>query len=88
MLTSFFTKVISVFMSFFLSIGAFFGIVEAPERVEDQNKIKNVIYLIGDGMGFNHLEKTKNERGVSLTMDSFEFQAEQLLQQVSEQATV
>lgn len=87
MLTSFFTKVISVFMSFFLSIGVFFGIVEAPERVEDQNKIKNVIYLIGDGMGFNHLEKTKNERGVSLTMDSFEFQGSSRTRSLSSSVT-
>lgn len=33
--------------------------------------IKNVIFLIGDGMGFNHLEKAKQERSISLAMDTF-----------------
>ena len=72
MLNSFFTKLVSFFMSIILAIGAFFGSGEAPEQnVEPTREIKNVIYLIGDGMGFNHLEKTKTERDVTLVMDSF-----------------
>ena len=87
MLTSFFTKIVSVIMSFFLSIGAFFGISEAPGQTENPDTIKNVIYLIGDGMGFNHLEKTKNERGVSLTMESFEFQGSSKTRSLSSSVT-
>ena len=59
MLGSLFQKIISFFMSIILSIGGFFGFGEVPEQPKE---IKNVIYLIGDGMGFNHLEKTKKER--------------------------
>lgn len=66
---SIFSKIISFFMSILLAIGNLFGI-SLP--AEEPKEIKNVIYLIGDGMGFNHLEKTKDERGISLIMDSFE----------------
>ncbi len=73
MLTSFFTKVAAFFMSILLAIGSIFGITQEPEQnPDDQRQIKNVIYLIGDGMGFNHLEKTKSERDIDLVMDTFE----------------
>ncbi len=75
-------KFASVIMSFILSFGTTFGIfvpatTTAPEDYLDSN-IKNVIYLIGDGMGFNHLEKAKNERNIKLTMDTFEFKGESM----------
>ena len=75
-------KFASVIMSFIMSFGTTFGIfvpanTTAPEDYLDSN-IKNVIYLIGDGMGFNHLEKAKNERNIELTMDTFEFKGESM----------
>lgn len=44
-------------------------------QAESTNKIKNVIYFIGDGMGFNSIEKTKAETGASLAMDTFKVKA-------------
>ena len=75
-------KFASVIMSFIMSFGTTFGIfvpatTTSPEDYLDSN-IKNVIYLIGDGMGFNHLEKAKNERNIELTMDTFEFKGESM----------
>ena len=62
-------KILSFFMSIFIALGNFFGFDIQPEEPKE---IKNVIYLIGDGMGFNHLEKTKADKGIKLTMDKFE----------------
>ena len=88
MLTSFFSKVISVIMSILLSIGVFFGIAEDPaKKPDDGNQIKNVIYLIGDGMGFNHLEKTKKERSTTLVMDSFEIRGSSKTRSLSSSVT-
>ncbi len=63
------SKLIAFILSILVTIGNFFGISIQPEEPKE---IKNIIYLIGDGMGFNHLEKTKDERGISLIMDTFE----------------
>ncbi len=72
-----FTEIMAVLMSFILSIGSTLGIYAPPVTNDSSyyynDEIKNVIYLIGDGMGFNHLEKAKNERDIVLTMDTFDF---------------
>ena len=47
------------------------GSQKAPEEYD---QVKNVIYLIGDGMGPLHLEKAKQERNISLVMDTFEYE--------------
>ncbi len=65
----FFEKIIAFFMSILLTISNFFGI---SAWFDQPKEIKNVIYLIGDGMGYNHLEKVKDETGAVLVMDSFE----------------
>lgn len=39
-------------------------------KQETEKEINNVIIMIGDGMGENHLEKTKQERGIELVMDT------------------
>lgn len=64
-------------MAFIMTFCTTFGIFK-PSTTKDasyyrNDNIKNVIYLIGDGMGFNHLEKAKLERDTTLVMDSFEF---------------
>lgn len=87
MLTSFFTKIVSFFMSFFLFIGGLLGTTQTPDKPEDETKIKNVIFLIGDGMGFNHLEKTKLERNTSLVMDSFDFKGSSKTRSLSSSVT-
>ncbi len=74
MLREFLSPVIATLTSIFLSISALFGVAEAPVRTPDSfENVKNVIYLIGDGMGPLHLEMAKAERGITLTMDTFEY---------------
>lgn len=82
--TSFFAKIIAFFMSIFIAIGNFFGI-NIPQ--EQPKEIKNVIFLIGDGMGYNHLEKTKAERGITLVMDSFEIKGSSRTASLSDEIT-
>ena len=66
----------SAVMALVMFVGTTFGLfvpstTSAAENYFDEN-VKNVIFLIGDGMGFNHLNKTKNERSIELTMDEFD----------------
>lgn len=83
---SFFTKIIAFFMSVFLAIGSFLGITDSSADKKPA-EIKNVIYLIGDGMGFNHLEKTKLERETTLVMDSFEVKGSSKTRSLSSSVT-
>ncbi len=74
-----------------MMVGTTFGLfvpatTSAPEDYLDGN-IKNVIYLIGDGMGFNHLEKAKNERNIKLTMDTFDYKGESMTRSFSNAVT-
>ena len=54
-------------MAAIMFILSLFGIGSKPE----DNKIKNVIFLIGDGMGVMSIEKTRFETGAELSLDSF-----------------
>ena len=91
MFNTFMIKFLSALMSFLLSMGTFFGAyvpssTEEPEKYYDSN-IKNVIYLIGDGMGFNHLEKTKKERNITLTMDDFAIRGSSRTRSINKKVT-
>ena len=91
MLNSFMAKITASFISFILAFGTFFGAYKAPKTQEaskyfDDN-IKNVIYLIGDGMGFNHLEKTKVERNTELVMDTFEIKGSSMTRSFNKKVT-
>lgn len=82
---------VSVMMSFIMSFGTLFGIyvpptTSSPDDYFDSN-IKNVIYLIGDGMGFYHLEKAKNERNIELTMDTLEIRGDAMTRSFSASVT-
>lgn len=84
-------KFASLIMSLSMMVGTTFGLfvpatTSAPEDYLDGN-IKNVIYLIGDGMGFNHLEKAKNERNIKLTMDTFDYKGESMTRSFSNAVT-
>lgn len=75
-LSSFWSEFTALIMSVIMSFGLTFGIF-TPSSTETSadyynDDIKNVIFLIGDGMGTNHLYKTKSDEGVSLTMDTIE----------------
>lgn len=65
---------VAVFALFLSGLGIF---VAPVDMTGDGHTVKNVIMLIGDGMGFNHLEKTKAERGIEkLNMERFPVRAE------------
>ena len=81
----------AVFMSIIMTIGTTFGIfvpsdTTNPDKFFD-NEVKNVIFLTGDGMGFNHLEKTKQERNISLTMDTFDIRGASMTRSLSNAVT-
>ncbi len=72
-------KIAAVLMSVIMTFGTTFGLYAEPTTANAEgyvnSNIKNVIYLIGDGMGQLHLEKAKQERNITLAMDTFEFKA-------------
>ncbi len=84
-------EIAAIFMSIIMTIGTTFGIfVPSDTTNPDQyldSEIKNVIFLIGDGMGFNHLEKTKQERNISLAMDTFDIRGASMTRSLSNAVT-
>ena len=85
------SKIVSVLISIALTFGTVFGFF-APSKTKDaseyyNSEIKNVIFLIGDGMGFNHLEKTKLERNTELVMDTFEFNGQSMTRSFNKAVT-
>ena len=91
MINSFFVKITAFFVTLAVSLSVFFGVFE-PATTKDaaqyhDGKIKNVIFLIGDGMGFNHLEKTKAERKSDLIMDSFEVGGSSMTRSMNKKVT-
>ena len=66
------TAMLTVFVMFFESFGM---IVPTDNNRTDFEHCKNVIFMIGDGMGFNSLNKTKAEKQIeTLTMNTFPLQ--------------
>lgn len=64
-----FEKIIAFFISIIVSVfGAFNCGQPSGEPVETDKKYDNVIIMIGDGMGYNHLYSTEHEYGISLDM--------------------
>ncbi len=59
-------SVMAIFMSFYTLIGMTGNISDDYA----EGKYKNVILMIGDGMGDNTIEATKAQRGVELTMET------------------
>ncbi len=82
-----FTKIVVFIMSLVVMISSTFGIgFVAPE--EEANEVKNVIILIGDGMGFNHLNATEKVHGVELSIfNRFEYYGEQMTRSASSPVT-
>lgn len=81
------TKIIVAIMSLVLMISSAFGLeFTAPE--EEASEVKNVIILIGDGMGFNHLHATEKVHGVDLSiLNRFEYYGEQMTRSASSPVT-
>lgn len=71
------TKIVVFIMSLVVSLSSTLGLTFiAPE--EETKEVKNVIILIGDGMGFNHLYATEKAHGVDLEiLNRFEYYGEQ-----------
>ena len=90
-MNSFIIKFLTTLMSMLLTMGTFFGAYERPTTTSAADYldegIKNVIYLIGDGMGFNHLEKTKVERNTKLAMDTFEIKGSSMTRSFNKKVT-
>ena len=60
-------KIVSMIMSLVMMISSAFGLsFIAPE--EEAKEIENVIIMIGDGMGWNHLYSTQNKYDIELNM--------------------
>ena len=90
-MASIWVQLTSIITSLILTVGSMFGLfvpatTTSPEDYFDEN-IKNVIYLIGDGMGFNHLEKAKQERGISLALDTFDYQGSSMTRSLTNSVT-
>ncbi len=69
-------KAVATAMAIFM---AFYGFIGMTGNVSDdytEGKYKNVILMIGDGMGFNTLEATKAQRDVSLAMETMPVKAQ------------
>lgn len=64
--------VFSAIMALIFAVAGFFGYNPSTQEPEKSNiaTCKNVIFLIGDGMGFNSIEKTKYDCNV--TLDGFD----------------
>ncbi len=91
MLEGLFLELGSIFMSIILTFGTLFNAFVPATTTEAVNyydgNIKNVIYLIGDGMGFNHLEKTKNEKGIELVMDTIAIRGDSMTRSLTNAVT-
>ena len=90
-LSAIFNEILAVIMSMLLSFGSLFGTMappttETPDIYYDDN-IKNVIFLIGDGMGYNHWEKTKQERGIELAVETMEYCGSSMTRSLSAEVT-
>jgi len=69
---TFLKKLITVSLSLFLSVYCLIGL--GNNVSDDYREYKNVILMIGDGMGVNTVEATKATRGVSLALDTMPVQ--------------
>ena len=91
MISTTMTKITATLISVILAFGTLFGAYKRPTTkdasVYYDDNIKNVIYLIGDGMGFNHLEKTKAERATTLVMDSFDIKGSSMTRSFNNRVT-
>ncbi len=63
-------KMISIMTAFVLMLYGFVGMSSNVSDNYTESKYKNVILMIGDGMGFNTLEATKALEGVELSMET------------------
>lgn len=63
-------KIIALLISLLVLLSCSFGYTEPVSEDYAEGKYKNVILMIGDGMGENTLQATKAQRNVSLAMET------------------
>ncbi len=89
--SEFWAELTSIIMSIIMSFGLTFGIFTPSDTTTAADyyngNIKNVIFMIGDGMGSNHLEKTKAEKNISLTMETFDYRGSAKTRSLSSSVT-
>jgi alkaline phosphatase len=59
------TRVLPVMLAALIA----FALLSPAFAANESDTVKNVIIMIGDGMGVNHLEMAKQELGINLSMD-------------------
>ncbi len=64
-----FKKIIAVVMSLVLGVYGLLGLTSGISDDYEEGKYKNVILMIGDGMGFNHIAATEDICDVDLVMN-------------------
>ncbi len=64
-----FKKIIAVVMSLILGVYGLLGLTSGISDDYEEGKYKNVILMIGDGMGFNHVAATEDICDVDLVMN-------------------
>lgn len=69
-------KIVASVMAVFMAVYGFIGMTGNVSDEYTEGKYKNVILMIGDGMGFNTLEATKAQRGVELAMETMPVKAQ------------
>ncbi|MBQ6862713.1 MAG: alkaline phosphatase [Clostridia bacterium] len=75
-MSPFVVKFIGLLTTILLLLQSAFIFPSPNKEKTDFEQCKNVIFMIGDGMGFNSIAKTKAETGASLVMDTFEIRGE------------
>lgn len=87
-MNSIINSIIAFFMSIYTAILSLFGFSTGPDQnLPEEQNITNVIYMIGDGMGCNHIEKTRQEREASLALDSFSVKGSAITRSLSSSVT-
>ncbi len=69
-------KLVATVMAVVMAIYGFIGMTGNVSDDYTEGKYKNVILMIGDGMGFNTLKATKAQKGVSLAMETMPVKAQ------------
>ncbi len=71
-MSAFSAKIVSIITAVIMALESFSGFAFIKQNKKtDFERCKNVIFMIGDGMGFNSINKTKAEEGIDeLNMDT------------------
>ncbi len=78
----------SVFVSLMLMLSSLTGTIGTVGTGHEPEKIyKNVIFMIGDGMGFNTIEATKALKGVDISMETMPVLSQSMTRSITNKVT-